>query len=494
MPTSTIPYDPSLVLGMIVDPKKIQVLENIATLQAPVDAARDHVNALLRQKLSLDMTSRELISLGATPDQLKDFQTTLDELMGDIQGAAVDLAKAVVAAEKAIVAAKVDAGQQQIGMQLQSPVDFTASQLASLPLSSDSMNMDVQYFRYEDNKQSFNSTANSISTFVGVKVSSFLGSAFGAQAATSANDSIQRTNEAHDLVGTLVICANCTSRQAQIFSPLVLDVDAAIDTFNQQHPDAKLPVEAPQAMKTVALTNQDTDGDKTLPVLIGASYGSSFVGFVHFSQVEDTTSSQQSESMAVQARAQAEDDLFLENIQGSWGLDAQSASSIKNMLSTSNIQSHCSVITMGLIPSIKSNQVKATVKMLKTDPQQDMASLAALQNATNTNSSSIAADAAATRKAQGMAKMNADFVNAAVAAVGTLDSDANQVINLNSLQTALDDYVAKASDGKTGVPINFYLKYVNKRDIAEAWMQKYYPAMLHEPDPSTDSSGNQPTS
>ena len=45
---------------------------------------------------------------------------------------------------------------------------------------------------------------------------------------------------------------------------------------------------------------------------------------------------------------------------------------------------------------------------------------------------------------------------------------------------ALDDYVKQASEGKIGVPINYYLKYVTSKDIAKAWMEKYYPGELHE--------------
>ena len=78
MPTSTIPYDPSLVLGMIVEPDKITALQNIAELQKPVDDARDQFNALLRQKLSLDMTMRELLSLGATTDQMSPLKSNID--------------------------------------------------------------------------------------------------------------------------------------------------------------------------------------------------------------------------------------------------------------------------------------------------------------------------------------------------------------------------------------------------------------------------------
>lgn len=481
MPTSTIPYDPSLVLGMIVDPSRIQVLEQIAQAQLPVDTARDHVNALLRQKLSLDMTARELISLGAKDDQLTKLYDNMTTLMDDIIDATNTLADNVMEAEKAIVAVKMEAGQAQIGSQLMSPIDFAASKLQAMPLSSDSLSMDVQYFRYEDNEQSSNSTANAISSFVGGKVSSFLGSSFAASMAASANQSVASATTDRKILGTLVICANCTSREAQIFSPVKLDVETAMESFDQQNTGSKMPVEDPNSMKLLALTGDDSDENQSLPVLVGASYGSSFVGFVHFEQVEDTSSYQEAESAAVQARAQADEDLFFENIQGSWGLDAQTSSSLKNLVSSSNIQSHCSLITMGLIPSIKSSQITAVVYGLKSDPASNMAELAAMQQSSDDSNATIASDAKIAKQGQAMSKMSSDYVKAAVSAVAAVDTTQNSVIDLNSLQTALDDYVKKASDGKTGVPINFYIKYITRKDIARAWMEKYYPAMLHDP-------------
>lgn len=491
MPTSTIPYDPSLVLGMIVDPNKITELEAIADLQKPVDAEKNHFNALLRQKLSLDMTMRELISLGATPDQLEELKQQIDKLTADITKTAGNLAKAVIKAEAAIAKAKSKQGQKQISSQLQSPIDFAASQLQSMPLSADTMNMDVQYFRYEDNEQTSRSTANAISTFVGAKVSSFLGPTYGASAGASAHEASTSAYDNHGVFGTLVICANCTSREAQIFSPLKLDPDAAVESyvFFQNGSQDSMPVEDWQEMKKIALAGiSKADQKSAVPVIVGASYGSSFVGFIHFEKVEDTGSSQSSSSVAAQARAEVETDLFFSSISGSFGLDAQSANSIKQLLSTSDIQSHCSLITMGLIPSIKSNNVATAVKALQGDPKSRMEELAAMQDASNSGVSSLAAVGAAAKKGQSIEQMKSDYIKSSVEAVGDLDKSNNQVIDLNSLMIALDDYVAKAGDGKTGVPINYYLKYVTKRDIALAWMQKYYPNELHEKVKNDDGS------
>lgn len=495
MPTSTIPYDPSLVLGMIVEPKKIQTLEKIADAQKDVDAQRDYVNALLRQKLSLDMTGRELISLGVDPasDELKSFNENITELNKEILQASVDLGGKVIAAEKEIVGIKSDSEQQQIGTQLQSPIDFSASQLKSMPLSSDSMDMDVQYFRYEDQKQSSSQKASSVSAFVGAKVSRFLGPTIGAQVSNTSQKSSVATHDAHKIIGTLVICANCTSREAQIFSPVQLDVDAAVESYSFYKDGNNMPTETMEEMKTIATKPIKKDDQKNaLPVLIGASYGSSFVGFVHFEKIEKTDTAQSAQSKATQARAEVEANLFLASIEGSFGLDAQTSSSVKALMSSSDIQSHCSVIAMGLIPSIKSNNVKSVVKSMKNDPAENMAQLAAMQTSANTATKSMAASGAEAKKGQSIEQMNADYIKAAVSAVSEVDSQDNKVIDLNSMMTALDDYVAKAGDGKTGVPINFYLKYVTARDIAIAWMNKYHPGELFskKPDDDGEASGD----
>jgi len=70
MPTS-IPYDPSLVLGNVVHPEKMIVLENISALQAPVDAAEANLNSLITLKRSIDCTVRELLEMGTDTTELQ---------------------------------------------------------------------------------------------------------------------------------------------------------------------------------------------------------------------------------------------------------------------------------------------------------------------------------------------------------------------------------------------------------------------------------------
>jgi hypothetical protein len=70
---TTIPYDPSLLLGSIVDQTRIDNLKKIADAQKPIDAAQDKLNAYILQKRSLDMTMQEMINMNVSADGLKDL-------------------------------------------------------------------------------------------------------------------------------------------------------------------------------------------------------------------------------------------------------------------------------------------------------------------------------------------------------------------------------------------------------------------------------------
>ncbi|NHF59977.1 hypothetical protein FK220_011535 [Flavobacteriaceae bacterium TP-CH-4] len=492
MPTSTIPFDPSLVLGMVVKPDKITQLEAIANLQKPVDAARNKVNALLRQKLSLDMTLRELTSLGAgAGDAMDSFKKNLDQIMDAILKASVELSEAVMQSETAIADLMSNQDEKQISSEVQSPLDFAASQLKPMPISSDTMNMDVQYYRYETNDESDTSTADAVSAFVATKVTELLGPDWGASAGGSAHSAIDNSRKGRNLLGTVVICANCTHKQAQMFSPLILDVEDTIENYvlyTGKKWDAD--PEDPDEMLKKASVPIDPDDEKSgMPVLIGATYGSSFVGFVHFEQIEGTQSRQSSQSAAAQASGYIEAGLLGSSLEGSFGVDTETAKSVKSLLSTSDVQSHCSLITMGLIPSIKSNEITTVVDHLQGGPAEHMKELAAMQDASNSGMSSMASIAGKAKTGQSIEKMKTDYIKGSVEAVAEVDTTNNSVIDMNSLMTAFDDFVKKAANAQGGVPINFYLKYITERTIAVQWMKKYQPDMLHPPKKKGDDSG-----
>jgi len=135
MPTESIPYDPSLALGMVIQPDKIQQLVDIAEAQQPINLSRDKVNALLRQKLSLDMLIQELSTLKVPEAQVNKVAEEITQLTEAIGDAAIELSENVISAESAIAKLKAEQGQKQISSAVQSPVDFAASKLFNRCLS-----------------------------------------------------------------------------------------------------------------------------------------------------------------------------------------------------------------------------------------------------------------------------------------------------------------------------------------------------------------------
>ncbi len=65
---SSIPYDPSLVLGSVVTYEKLQALVNLANAQSPASGAQDDLNDAVLALRSLDMTISELMGLGIAID------------------------------------------------------------------------------------------------------------------------------------------------------------------------------------------------------------------------------------------------------------------------------------------------------------------------------------------------------------------------------------------------------------------------------------------
>ncbi|WP_153065381.1 hypothetical protein [Xanthomonas arboricola] len=80
---STTPYDPTLMLGNLVDMKRHEVLAQIAAIQAPADAAKDMLYALIATKRSLDMTSQEVASMGIDTTELDTERARLDVLVSE---------------------------------------------------------------------------------------------------------------------------------------------------------------------------------------------------------------------------------------------------------------------------------------------------------------------------------------------------------------------------------------------------------------------------
>ena len=491
----TIPYDPSFTLGSIIPQDKVERLLAISSAQVPVDEAEEALNSLISLKNSLGMTVRELADMGVKSTDLKPLTDSLKTLDKEIADAAKDYATKTISfydqfkkTKDPSVASDKLSNAGILSAEVESPIDYNRSVLKKMPISADSLKMNVQYFSFDENNQNSETMAAQIGSYVSESLDFSEGGFLGiggvktkqqtqmqADVATQINSQYSR----HSIAGTLVIAIRCTHKNAQIFAPFVLDPDKAVTVWNKLSKTTRIDTSDPEKVKQLAEKSSE-DGDKDcLNILSGATYGSAFVGMVHVLNTTETISDQEMMSIASSLQTTIGVSEFLgDGGGGGYGESSSFSNSAKNLLSGQNIQSHCSMTTMGIIPSIKSNQVQFGVQgFVDFDPAKEMDQLAVLQNITADASNSIGAAATAARTKSQMKELEVTKIKSALSGLAAIDHNSNQMIDINSMMTAMDDYIQKCISGgdNVGVPINFFLKPITQDVVALTWLNKYYP-------------------
>ena len=466
---STIPYDPTLALGNLVTQDRLDLLVQIASAQSVADSAEDQLNDLMTLRRSFEMTIRELDEMQVSTVDLKKER---DDVDSQIAKASVDFSKAKLDAEKNIQPLKRQI--KAVGSGPESPVDYNRTQIKSMPISSDSLRMNVQYFAYDTNIQSSQSHALTVSSFVSDETD-WLGDDVSSSASSAAQAQTSSQLQRHDIAGTLVITATCTHKNAQLLAPFVLDVDKAIRVWNNVHSDLYIDTSDPAALAKIA-KQQEKDQDKCLTLLSGATYGSCFIGMVHVLNKTTNRSSEEMYSVASKLQTTFTVGCWFAKEKGGFGAEESFSGDAKNLLSSQNINAHCTLYAMGLIPSIKSNQVQMSIKgFVDSDGASSMAALAKLQNATAADQDSVDASANAARTGGQFVAMQNSKVSAALSALADIDKSENNIIDTNSMMVAFEDYVNKAMAGNIGVPIMYYTKPITRIQLAQMWVAKYFP-------------------
>ena len=488
----TIPYDPAFTLANVVDDDTIGLLVNVAKAQAPVDTAEESYNSALLNLRSLQMTRSELQNMGIDDSQMVD---PISKAQAAVVSTVTDLATARVNGLSAVATAKAALRAKVAGVAEwpESPVDFNRTQIKQMPLSADSLKLDAQYFSFDEEQQSAGAHAATIKGYV-ASTTSFLGDTFSSQISDAAQQQVATQHELHDIQGTLVVTAGCTHKQAALLAPFILDVDKGIRVWNDMFPDAMIKTDSLESMNTIA-AQQQTPQAKRFHILSGATFGSSFVGMVHVLRSEGTDASQTMTSVAESLQEQMSVGCWFESENGGFGVDSSFSDDAKSLLSTQTISSHISVITMGSIPSIKSNTIALGVKQFaEFDPAAMMGKLATLQNATASDQSSVDSAAENARTGGTMMAIRTSEIKSVMSGLSAIDDGQNKMLDINSLMTALEDYVDKALAGQAGVPINYYLKTITADLLAQMWVAKYYPNRYVTAAGDDSGSGGAPSS
>ncbi len=476
---TSIPYDPSLVLGNLVHEDDITTLTDIAKLEEPVNAAQNQLNDAISTKHKLDMTLQEMLEMNVPVDKLDDFKKSIDSVGDQITDRAAKYGEAVITFQSSKEGKEAAGGNIKLTEMPESPIDWNKSAIKKMALSSDSMIVDAQYVKNEEENDSSGAHANSVAVSASSTFSSLWGPKVSASAAASVKKAVLNQTNKHKVAGTLVITATCTHKESSVFAPFVLDPEKAVSAWNWKRDkkdriDTTKPETLMAAIKDADTKGGDSTGE-SLALLSGQTIGSSFVGMIHVLQTESTDSSQKSSAASAKIASQFEYGSFFASGKGTFGVDKDFSNNIKNMLSNSELTSHCSLVTMGIIPTLKSNNVKTSISQLKPDATEVMGQLAAIQGATDTDVESVTSESGKAKAGQQFISLNNSYITSVVSNLSEVDNNNNKVIDVNSLMTAFDDYVQKAQVGDSGVPINFFVRHLDKPLIAKAWLKKFSP-------------------
>jgi len=470
---TAIPYDPTIILGNIVNPKKFDILKGMGALQMEIESREDQLNNLLAAKSSLDMTEKEIRNMGVT---------IKEDLGGDDMGESIKDAAQEFAKIQIKNIPEINNLKSEICMiedHVESPLDYNKSLLKTdLPISSNTIKLNAQYFSFNENKQDSESTISQMKAFVSSEVQwGFGGNRIGGKASTAVQKQMSQQVEQHSVSGTLVLTASCTHANACIFAPFIIDVDKGIRAWNLSFPSDKINSSDDREMFDYAM--KEGSEENTLQLVSGATYGSCFVGMVHFLKDTSSQSSQSMLSTAESLSASFDVGSMFASYKGGIGMDASFSNDLKSLLSSQTVSSHVSLVCEGCIPTLTSNNVALGVKTFaEFDPAAMMGKLATLHNDNTGDNATVSSAADNARQGQLVADMRGNEVKSAMSALSTIDEESDKILNINSLMSALEDYVDQAQSSSVGVPINFFIKSITKSHLAKMWIKKYSPRGL----------------
>lgn len=480
---SSIPFDhPSLVLGHVVNTDLLKLLEKIAGLQAKTDAAFERMNSFIAMRRGLSMTISELVGLGVDITELKE---RIDDLNKKVSDAARDYMTARITNDTGVQQLREEVASIENVAGLESPLDFTGVQVARLSLASDSIKIDLQYFSYGSNDDTQTTAISAIESAIR-EATSPLGPTAREVPKTAAAQITQQLKN-HNLVGTLVITASATHRSSAMLEPLKLDVDKAVEVWNSVHSGAGEGINTSDlaAMIQASEAQEGAANARTLTLLTGANYGSSFIGMVHMVNSEATGTGlgeEQEEALQEQMRLGG----WMKAATGGFGIDESVLDNVRKLLSTQSVSTHANLIVLGAVPTLSSSQLRLGVATLLDDQSRAVAGSQGQQHEGRQTPSSMAD--ASIKGGQQVARQSG-LMQSVIQGLGAIDHASNKVVDLSTLMNAFDNYITQVSDTRSvGIPISFFFKKISKSHIARLWLDKYFSMAKAKGDPAAARS------
>jgi hypothetical protein len=283
--------------------------------------------------------------------------------------------------------------------------------------------------------------------------------------AQKATSQIEQQHQQHNIAGTLIITASCTHKNVALIEPCILDTDKTVAAWNQINQDGIIDVSDPQNLVKLASETTASNGSE-INLLTGAAYGSSFVGMVHILDSLESNDNVSDEMMIKLNNKMRLGGWLAENT-GGLGVSESVLDEVKKMLDTRTVNSHITLLTMGAVPSIASNKLKLGLDGLMKPSSSKYQNDDELTTIDSSASKSV-------RQRRAVERDNSKN-KSILSELQKVDSQTNQVLDINSLMAAFDNYLAsvKGNNGITGIPIHFYTKKINRQKVIDLWLNKY---------------------
>jgi len=467
-----MPADPSMSLGAIVNPRKLETLKELGKILEPQQLAREKLNVLLLASYNMNGLYVEMASMEMPQETLQELKTQIDELKKKIAEVAVEMATITIKCQTDAAAKKMEqSAKSGFEVELESPYNMGNIGIKAVPHAMDSVNFDVQYFRNEETTD----TSDSIASYVAGTLSGW-GKGYGGKIVGDSQKATKTQNSAHKTEGTMVIIANCTHKKMNMITSH-LDARRTLNAWNQLFPEDYLRSNLSDMMKAATAKPKKGEDNKSFSVISGASYGSTFVGLVHILETEESKSEESTKSGSAQIPAgelkealktAIGQDMMLQNMTGGFGVSSSFAESTKSLTSSSKIYAHCSLICQGIIPSITRNNHTSSLKAMQPNTNEIMVKL----NAVRGDGGPVSAIG------QQFMSLEKKFLEASLSGGSSKKESIQKVMDVDTLLDSFCDYLSKAgsegSDKGGGIPLNFSLKHIDKATVAKTYISQFY--------------------
>lgn len=459
MPNS-IPFDhPSLVLGNSVDTQVLEILRKISSANSSIEAAQVKMNSLVTMKRSIAMTINELLDLNIDVSELK---KSLAQLDAKISASASSYLNARLSNESTIQSLREELVKIELPETLESPVDFAKSELTKQPLSVDSLKLDAQYFNFEQNNEQ--DSLSNIESFIKDSTAD-LGAKSG-EISKNATSQIIHQKQHHDVSGTLIITASCSHKNVGLFEPCIISPEKAVRVWNHTFPNDKINTQKLDEVDTQSSNQASSSQANSLTVITGASYGSSFVGMVHFLNSEKS-SMNPSDEMMDKLTEKLQLGGWLGKMTGGLGVDESVLKDVQKLLSSQEVSSHITMLSLGAVPSIASNKIKMGVNRLNRGIKP-----VAEKSDQNSTAASEANSSIENQQAISIENLRSSSM---LSSLQKIDERQNSMLDINTLLSSFENYVTeiKSAEGIVGVPTEFHLRKLTREEIIELWKANY---------------------